>query len=250
VGTDASRANRDFYGRAPAGQRDYWRKMAAPRHRVATLVAELRRDRPGRVVDLGCGDGAMLDEIARALPDAELAGIDLSDAQIELNRAARPETQWHQRDLDGDVTFGAELEGAFDAILASEVIEHLDRPGAFLTSARRLAQTGARLYLSTQSGPVRETERRVGHRRHYSTEEMTSLLGETGWRPIRVWNTGFPFHDLSKWYANRDPDGSMDRFGEQAYGTRENLICWALRQAFRFNSRRRGAQLFAVAERP
>ena len=65
---------------------------------------------------------------------------------------------------------------------------------------------------------------------------------------MRIWNTGFPFHDLSKWYANRDPDRSLEQFGERAYGMRENVICWALRQAFRFNSRRRGAQLFAVAE--
>ena len=41
----------------------------------------------------------------------------------------------------------------------------------------------------------------------------------------------------------------MARFGQRAYGWRENLVCIALRLAFRLNSRRRGAQVFATARR-
>ena len=103
--------------------------------------------------------------------------------------------------------------------------------------------------LSTQTGALRETERRVGHRRRYTAAELRELLRASGWTPHRIWNTGYPFHDLSKWYANRSPDRSLAEFGEQAYGVRQDLVCWALRQAFRLNSRRRGAQLFAVAIR-
>ena len=45
---------------------------------------------------------------------------------------------------------------------------------------------------------------------------------------------------------NRDQQG---RFGDASYGWYENTVCFALRLAFRLNSQRRGAQLFAIASR-
>ncbi len=248
MSTQASRDNQAYYGHVPPGRRDYWRKMAGCRHRVATLLAELAHDRPASVIDLGCGDGALLDEIAAALPGVALAGVDLSESQLQLNRQRTRAIRWVVQDLDQEFTID-ELAASADAVVASEVIEHLDHPDAFLRSASALVRPGGRILLSTQTGALRETERRVGHRRHYTAAELRELLRASGWTPHRIWNTGYPFHDLSKWYANRSPDRSLAEFGEQAYGVRQDLVCWALRQAFRLNSRRRGAQLFAVAIR-
>ncbi len=237
--------NEAFYGELRPGVQDYWRKMAAPRFRVRTILAELEKERPRSVVDLGCGNGALLEEIHARFAGAELAGIDLSVRQTRENQARLPWGAFHAMDLAGDRA--PSLGRTFDAIVSSEVIEHVEDPLRFLSNARALAHRGTALVLSTQSGEVRETERRVGHLRHFSTEAMTALLREAGFRPERVWNAGFPFHDLSKWYANRDPDGAMASFADRPYGLREDAICAALRLAFRFNSRRRGAQLFAVA---
>ena len=246
MATDASLANRTFYEHVPPGRHDYWRKMAACRHRVDTLVKFITEGAPRFVIDLGCGDGSLLHEIRGVRPQLKCAGVDLSEAQIAINRADR-NTTWVSADLDGDFQI-PELNGRADAVVASEVIEHLDHPDLFLRAAGRLVIPTGRLYLSTQSGVIRETERRVGHRRHFSGVEMQELLVTSGWRPIRIWNTGYPFHDLSKWFANIDPGRSIQNFGEKAYGVREDLVCWALRQAFRLNSRSRGAQLFAIAE--
>lgn len=246
---DATRINRAYYEELSEGRDDYWRKMAAPRHRVATFLDNLSRLRPASVVDLGCGKGLLLAEIARQLGDIELVGIDLSAPQIEANRDAMPGIDWHAADLVDDA-LPRELGDRFEAVVASEIIEHVEDPERFLANALALARPGGELLLSTQSGQVRETEKRVGHIRHFSRSEMRSLLEASGWQPLRVWNTGYPFHDLSKWYANRDPDKSMSQFGERAYGWRENLVCWGLRLAFKLNSAERGAQLFAVARRP
>lgn len=246
--TRAVDLNRAFYEELPPGREDYWRLMAAPRHRLATVLAELERRPPASVVDLGCGNGAVLREIRRHLPVLRLAGIDLSAPRIEANRGQAPGIEWLAADLDGEATFPPDWTGAFAAVVAMEIVEHLDHPATFLRTVHGLAVPGqGRLLLTTQSGPVRETERRVGHRRHWSAGEMGHLLRDTGWRPERVWNTGWPFHDFSKWWANRHPDASMARFGERAYGRSERLVCQGLRAAFRLNSRRRGVQLFAVA---
>lgn len=235
--------NRDFYDAGLPGVEDYWRYMAAPRARVARILALLRRIAPSSIADLGCGNGALLAEIAAAMPSVALAGIDLSSRQIESNRRRFPSIDWQLADLQTPLTTGRR----YAAVVASEVIEHLDDPAMLLANARTLAERGGHLVLTTQSGAVRPTERRVGHVRHFSAAEMRTLLERSGWTPVSVWNEGWPFHDLSKWYANRDPERSIEAYANRPYGRRERLIAFALRAAFRCNSRTRGAQLFAVA---
>jgi SAM-dependent methyltransferase len=247
--TSAGAANAAYYGTLAAGREHYWRKMAAPRLRVSTLLRLLHQSGAQRVVDLGCGNGQLVAAIREQALARELCGIDLSATQIAENRRHLPDVQWACADLESSRELPPGVEGRFDAVVASEIIEHVEHPEAFLTNARRLAAPGGRLFLSTQSGPVRPTEVQVGHRRHFTAAEMRALLEGSGWEPVEVWNAGFPFHDLSKWMANLRPQAAMARFGDKPYGPMENLVCGLLRFAFLFNSPRRGAQLFAVARR-
>jgi 2-polyprenyl-3-methyl-5-hydroxy-6-metoxy-1,4-benzoquinol methylase len=242
--------NRDYYEALPPGRDDYWRYMAAPRHRAARLKRLLARIAPSSVVDLGCGNGQLLSELYAKWPRIKLAGVDLSAPRIEANRTAMPHIEWICADLQQPIANAHEARSqAFDVVIASEIIEHLDAPALLLSHARSLAGPDGHLILTTQSGPVRETERRVGHVRHFTRDELSDLLESTGWTALRVWNEGFPFHDLSKWWANRNPSRSIGRFGSDAYGFSQRFVCLALRAAFLFNSRRRGAQLFALARR-
>jgi SAM-dependent methyltransferase len=243
----AAELNRQIYDGRGAGFDDYWRLMAAPRFRRQTLLALLTADPPASLVELGCGDGSLLAEIHRSLPRVELAGIDVASEMVEANRRRWPQVTWAVADLDVAGTVPVELRGRFAAVVASEVIEHVDRPDVFLRNARDLAADGSRLLLSTQSGAMRETERRVGHRRHFSAAAIDELLRTAGWRPRRVWNAGWPFHDLSKWAANLRADATLARFGDRRYGPAERATSALLRWLFRFNSHRRGAQLFAEA---
>jgi 2-polyprenyl-3-methyl-5-hydroxy-6-metoxy-1,4-benzoquinol methylase len=245
----ATEVNREYYERMSPGQEDYWRKMAAPRHRVEVMKVTLRELGPASVVDLGCGNGVLLEELRSAMPSATFAGVDLSRPQVAENAKRLPWARFTSGDLQAPLELDADWRGAFEVAVATEVIEHLDRPEAFFANAAALLSPGGRLVLSTQSGPIRQTEQRVGHRRHYDQNEMRALLEKNGFGTERVWNTGFPFHDLSKWYANLDPDGSMRSFGDEPYGLKQNAVCAALRFAFRLNSGSKGAQLFAIARK-
>ena len=66
----ALETNEAFYGELRPGVQDYWRKMAAPRFRVATVLRELEKESPRTIVDLGCGNGALCEEIHARFPDA------------------------------------------------------------------------------------------------------------------------------------------------------------------------------------
>lgn len=243
--------NLEYYQHESPGRTDYWKKMAAPRARMSVFLDFLERLPREHIVDLGCGNGELLAEFRARHPDIAPYGIDSSSAQIEANRKNAPEIQWRTYDLDQTTGFPTELESRFDVVVASEIIEHVRNPEALLKNALRFARAGTgTLLLSTQSGVLWETEKRVGHLRHFSSSEMTALLETGGWIPVRVWNAGFPFHDWSKWAANRDPEAVMRAFGGEKYGAIQRLVCLALRFAFLLNSSRKGAQLFAVARRP
>jgi 2-polyprenyl-3-methyl-5-hydroxy-6-metoxy-1,4-benzoquinol methylase len=245
----AEDVNREFSEQTLPGQRDYWAKMAAPRFRVRTVLEALIERRPASVVDFGCGGGQLLDRVREVLPNAKLLGVDLSEAQLELNRQRLPHTKWLSANIDQPVKWPEEERYRYDAVTAVEVIEHLDHPETLLENAAALLAPGGVLVLSTQSGRVGETERRVGHQRHFSVNEMTYLLNGAGFRVERVWNAGFPFHDLSKRIANINPDASMKGFADKPYGLVQNAVCLGLRALFRLNSNRAGAQLFATAVR-
>ena len=243
---EQTQRNLDYYSRLTAGRADYWRYMPAPRFRARVIREILQRERPRSVIDLGCGDGVLLSDIRSALPDAALAGIDLSAKQIEENRKGMPDVEWYVGNVETDALA---LPRRFEALTASEVIEHLAEPARFLEAAHQIASNDAILIISTQSGRIGQTEKYVGHLRHFTTEEMKQLLEETGWEPQRVWNAGFPFHNLSKWVANLSANATMEQFGVKPYGPLQRLVAAVLRVLFLLNSGTRGAQLFAVARK-
>ncbi len=224
--------------------------MAAPRFRIDIFLRLIQEHSVSSLVDLGCGSGALLLEIGEKFPNIKLCGIDLSPSQIQFNREKNPQIDWQVSDLGVPLTAGENLLKNFSCVIASEIIEHLDDPKRLLENAYQLADpNGGLLFLSTQSGRVWETERNVGHTRHFTSQEMSDLLQKCRWKVIRVWNAGFPFHDLSKWYANFNPSRSMRLFGGESYGPYQNAICFLLRVAFKLNSQKKGSQLFAVAQR-
>ena len=147
--SDAARVNRAYYESASAGRNDYWRLMAAPRARVATLLGLIREEPAQSLVDLGCGGGMLLREIETLLPDIELAGLDLSPRQIEENRQGSSTIRWEVADLERPLDPSARRDAGWDVVVASEILEHLDDPGAFLRNALELAAPGrGRLLLS------------------------------------------------------------------------------------------------------
>ena len=123
------------------------------------LVAELDL-RPGeRVLDVGCGRGAVLLRAARRVgPTGAVIGVDLAPGMVERARAAAEEAgiAAEVRIADAEDPGG----GPYDVIASSLVLFFLPDPVAALRSWRSLLADGGRIGVTT-FGPYSEGWREV-----------------------------------------------------------------------------------------
>jgi SAM-dependent methyltransferase len=100
------------------------------------LIATGRLPTSGRLLDIGCGNGALLRAASERLPGWRLAGTELDDR----SRTAVEAIPGVENLYVGPVS---EVPGRFDVISMVHVLEHLPSPGAFLQELiRRLTKEG------------------------------------------------------------------------------------------------------------
>lgn len=100
------------------------------------FVKALRDIAPASILEVGCGEGYLLNTIRAAFPDIHLRGVDILDEALIEGRRLFP-------DLDlqhGDIYRLNETDRSWDVVVASEVLEHLDDPRAALRELKRVAK--------------------------------------------------------------------------------------------------------------
>ncbi len=109
------------------------------------LLKQIEAEHPRQVLDLGCGTGTLTVAIARALPEATVAGLD-ADADalgIAASKARQAGVALNlHRGFSTDLPFA---DGQFDCVVSSLFFHHLEHDAklATLREARRvLARTG------------------------------------------------------------------------------------------------------------
>jgi len=116
--------------------------LKQPRSQVCLKLARTLSVR--RALDLGCGDGELSVELAKATA-ARVVCADISSVAVEACRQRGLEA--HQVELgNAPLPFP---DGAFDLVHMEEVIEHVVRPDQSMTEIRRVLEPGGHLILST-----------------------------------------------------------------------------------------------------
>jgi 3' terminal RNA ribose 2'-O-methyltransferase Hen1 len=108
------------------------RPVPLARQRHAAVLAALREVGATRVVDLGCGSGALLPTLLAERSFVEVVGVDVShralgDAARRLHLDRMPERQRARLTLlQGALTYTDTRLRGYDAAVLMEVVEHLD----------------------------------------------------------------------------------------------------------------------------
>ncbi|MCB9899016.1 MAG: methyltransferase domain-containing protein [Planctomycetes bacterium] len=98
------------------------------------LVARLLQEQPGRVLDVGCGEGGVLAALRRAGVDA--VGIEADEGGL------RACVQDGLRVVRAHAEVLPFATGAFDWVVLRHVLHHLARPVVAVAEAARVARTG------------------------------------------------------------------------------------------------------------
>jgi 2-polyprenyl-3-methyl-5-hydroxy-6-metoxy-1,4-benzoquinol methylase len=150
---------------------------------------------PGAILDIGCGRGLMLSDLARR--GWRAVGVEMSDA------ASR-----HAREVLGlDVRVGDLLgckfqAASFDVVTLFHVLEHLPDPDAALAEARRVIAPGGRLLLEVPNFGSLQSRLAKGrgfhvdaprHLFHFTRAALLEMLQRAGFEMLRVSTHSFEF---------------------------------------------------------
>ena len=136
-------ANHHKYARTNVVARTHLRRF----HRL--LGDRLAAFAPRTILDAGCGEGFGTAALAARFPGARVVGLDASAPAVAFARAHFGAVAAFE---EGSVYALPFPPGAFDAVICSEVLEHLAAPDRALAEVLRVAARGA--VLSVPREPV------------------------------------------------------------------------------------------------
>ena len=230
----------------------WWRARA---DLTLTLLVRLGVRPPMRVLDVGCGWGRTLEALERR--GYRAIGADISRRALE--KLDRPGRELVEADLTKPLPEGIE---PYDAVLALDLLEHLDDDRAAVARLGAMARPGGVVVVSVPALPdfFTEFDQIQGHRRRYLPETLQAAFERTGLVIERVFYWGAWLVPMLRRQRSR----RRARVGEstaQVYQRYLSLppwpLPWLLRAAFALERNRAldgklrtGTSLFAVARQP
>lgn len=170
------------------------RLMSRFEREVGELFAQAA---PESVLDIGCGEGVLTEQWARALGDGPVVGTDLEDPKLRAEWATRtrPNLRFEAMPVE---TLSFE-DDEFDLVAATEVLEHVSDPGLAVAEMARVARRWLlvsvpheplwRILNVARGAYLRDLGNTPGHLNHWSRAGFQRLLGAHG----QVVETRSPF---------------------------------------------------------
>jgi 2-polyprenyl-3-methyl-5-hydroxy-6-metoxy-1,4-benzoquinol methylase len=153
-----------------------------------TLDELLDRAGPSSLLDVGCGEGVLVQRWARRLDGARMVGIDLQEESIQAGWAEHPAPNLEYRAMEAEnLPFAAD---EFDLASAIELLEHVPDPEHTLAEMARCARHY--LLVSVPREPLwrilnmargaywSELGNTPGHVNHWSKGSFVQLLSGQG----------------------------------------------------------------------
>jgi SAM-dependent methyltransferase len=162
--------------------------------RVATLV---EAHRPRRVLEVGCGEGIVLEYLSGRTRPERFAGVELDLDALSRARQRCPDATL----VRGDAYQLPFADATFDLVLCLEVLEHLAEPGRALRELRRVSRAAClvsvphepffRLGNLVRGKNVRRLGDPVDHVQHWSARAFGAFCAQH--LAVRTATTSFPW---------------------------------------------------------
>lgn len=135
-----------------------------------------------KILEVGCGEGYLTNYIKDQLNDIYIEGCDVSENIINIAREIYPDIPF----FISSAYKTAYKNSEFDLVIASEVLEHLDRPHKALEELSRITNRYClfsvpwepmwRILNLTRGKYLKHLGNTPGHVQHWTRKDFTSLL--------------------------------------------------------------------------
>ncbi len=215
--------------------------VPAPRYlmRRDVILGVAKRLAPGRLLEIGCGAGALLDDLAGMGFSA--VGVDQSPAARRIATALLVGT----RDVEIRETCEGLASESFDHLAAFEVLEHVEDDLAALSDWARYLKPGGGLIVSVPAHPERWNPADVwaGHYRRYRRKDLVDLVEKADFKVETIQCYGFPLANFmerlsARVYANQTRKRGGDEMNQDertdASGSDRSLLTriWPIYSSF------------------
>lgn len=156
-----------------------------------------------RVADLGAGNGGLCAQLA--VKRYEVVGIEQDRNGVDIASRTYPNARFYQFGVHDDPAELLEAEAVFDAVVSTEVIEHLYSPRLLPRHAWQILVPGGHLIISTPyHGYIKNLALSVldkwdhhhtalwegGHIKFWSQRTLTALLTQNGFEVLSFSGVG------------------------------------------------------------
>ncbi|MEI6428384.1 MAG: class I SAM-dependent methyltransferase [Pseudanabaena sp. ELA607] len=119
---------------------------------IQGLQVDYRHDQSAKILDLGCGTGALTLQLLNYFPTAQIFGIDLSSAMLDV---ALQKLITHQQRLNLSLKDATDLDfstASFDLVVSSSVFHYFTEPNRTLSNIYRILKPGGYLIINDWCG--------------------------------------------------------------------------------------------------
>lgn len=140
----------------------------------------------GRLIDIGCGNGAALATFSETLPHWQLYGSELSDRALAQLQRLPKFKELYTGPID-------KILGRFDLVSLIHSLEHMPSPRSTLQHVRRLLANNGTLLIEVPDVETSPFDLLVAdHLTHFSRMTLNYLLGQAGVSTTVISNTVLP----------------------------------------------------------